>query len=309
MSALSHAAAEYLELRRLLGHGLADAHRLLPRFVAYLDATGATRVTVAAALAWAQQPDADPTSTVWPRRMTVARGFARYMAGIDGCSEVPPPGLIRSQQRRRSPFILSSSEVAMVMAAARAMKQRLPAATQETLIGLLAATGMRVGEALRLDRGDVDWAEGVLLIRESKFGKSRQIPVLPSTLSALDRYGAVRDQHCERPSTRALFVSLRGTRVIYQTVQAIFRRLCDGCGIGADAPSRPRLHDLRHRFAVATLLGWYRAGEDVEARIPLLSTYLGHREPRNTYWYLSAVPELLALAAGRLELSRGVISR
>jgi integrase len=309
MTALSHTAAEYLELRRHLGHDLADAHRLLPRFVAYLDATGATRVTVAAALAWAQQPDADPASTVWPRRMTVARGFARYMAGIDGCSEVPPPGLIRSRQRRRSPFIFSPPEVAMVMAAARAMKQRLPAATQETLIGLLAATGMRVGEALRLDRGDVDWAEGVLLIRESKFGKSRQIPVLSSTLSALDRYAAIRDQHCERPSTKALFVSLRGTRVIYQTVQTIFRRLCDGCGIGAGAPSRPRLHDFRHRFAVATLLSWYRAGEDVEARIPLLSTYLGHREPRNTYWYLSAVPELLALAAGRLELSRGVISR
>lgn len=308
MSALSHAAAEYLELRRLLGHGLADAHRLLPRFVAYLDATGATRVTVAAALAWAQQPDADPTSTVWPRRMTVARGFARYMAGIDGCSEVPPPGLIRSQQRRRSPFILSSSEVAMVMAAARAMKQRLPAATQETLIGLLAATGMRVGEALRLDRGDVDWVEGVLLIRESKFGKSRLVALHPSTAKALATFAELRDELQPQPNTAAFFVSLTRNRLSYAVVQETFRRLVDTAGIGAGAISPPRLHDLRHTFAVTTLLAWYRSGENVQAKIPALSTYLGHREPGSTYWYLSAAPELIALAAARRDSASGARS-
>ena len=168
---------------------------------------------------------------------------------------------------------------------------------------------MRVGEALRLDRGDVDWVEGVLFIRESKFGKSRKVPVLDSTLAALDRYAGVRDQWCGHPATASFLVSQRGTRVIYEVVQQVFRRLCDPAGVGAGSPTRPRIHDFRHSFAVRTLMAWYQAGEDVEALVPTLSTYLGHRDPRSTYWYLSAAPELLALAAGRLELSRGVISR
>lgn len=309
MSALSEAAEEYLQLRRSLSHDLADAHRLLPRFVAYLDATGATTVTIEAALAWAQPPDVDPATSVSPRRMTVARGFARHLAGIDARTEIPPLGLIPSRQRWRPPFIYSPGDLSALMAGARSIRWRLPAATHETVIGLLAATGRRVGEAIRLDRGDVDWADGVLFIRKSKFGKSRQVPVLPCTLRALERYAEVRDGLCHRPATPSFFVSVRSTRLIYAVVQQVFRRLCDTAGVGAGSETRPRVHDLRHTFAVATLLGWYRAGDDVEARLPTLSTYLGHRDPRSTYWYLSAAPELLALAAGRLELSLGVIAR
>ena len=309
MSALSECADDYLRLRRSLGHDLAEAHRLLPRFVAYLDAVGAPTVTIDAALAWAQQPDVDPATTVWPRRMTVARGFARHMAGLDARTEVPPLGLIPMRQRWRAPFIYSSSDVAALMAEARSLRWRLPAATHETLIGLLAATGMRVGEALRLDPSDVNWADGVLLIRVSKFGKSRQVPVLASTLAALGRYAVVRDELCTKPVTSSFLVSVRSTRLIYPVVQQVFDRFRTATGIGKGASSRPRIHDLRHTFAVHTLLEWYRAGEDVEARIPWLSTYLGHRDPRSTYWYLSAAPELLALAAGRLELSRGVMAR
>lgn len=309
MSALSQAAEDYLRLRRSLGHDLADAHRLLPRFVAYLDDIGDTTVTVATAMAWAQQPEADPGSTVWSRRLTVARGFARHMAGLDPRTEVPPLGLIPLRARWRAPFIYSPADIAALMAQARSMRWRLPAATHETLIGLLAATGLRVGEALRLDRGDVDTTDGVLVVRESKFGKSRQVPVLASTVAALERYATVRDRLCPRPQTPSFFVSIRGTRMIYPVVQQSFRRLCDTAQIGLDAETRPRIHDLRHGFAVSVLLAWYAAGEDVEARLPTLSTYLGHRDPRSTYWYLSAAPELLALAAGRLELSRGVIAR
>lgn len=309
MSTFSEAAEEYLRLRRSLGHDLAEAHRLLPRFVAHLDDSGAEAITVGAALAWAQQPDADPSSSVWPRRMTVARGFARHMAGIDARTEVPPPGLVPSRQRWRPPFIYSPADVAALMAAARSMRWRLPAASHATLIGLLAATGMRVGEALRLDRADVDWAQGVLLVRESKFGKSRQVPLLGCTLDALGRYAQVRDRLCTQPASASFFVSARSTRLIYPVVQQVFRRLCDAAGVGVGSAVRPRIHGLRHTFAVRTLLGWYRAGEDVEARLPTLSTYLGHRDPRSTYWYLSAAPELLALAAGRLDLSAGVISR
>jgi integrase len=160
---------------------------------------------------------------------------------------------------------------------------------------------MRVGEAIRLDRDDLSEADARLLIRESKFGKSRMVPLQPSVLAALQRYTQLRDNVHRQPTTVGFFVSTRGNRMVYPTIHTVFRNLCDSAGIGADALSPPRIHDLRHTFAIRTLIGWYRAGEDVEARLPVLSTYLGHRDPRWTYWYLSAAPELLALAASRLE--------
>ena len=243
MSALSDAARDYLRLRNSLGHELAEYHRELPRFVAVLDAAGLPTVTVAAALSWAQGPDVDPASSIAPRRMTIARGFARYMAGIDARTEVPPPGLISGRRRWRPPFIYSPDDIAMLMAQARRLRQPMPAATHETLIGLLAASGVRVGEAIRLDRDDIDWARGILAIRESKFDKSRRVPVLESTLTALDRYARVRDQFCARTTSSSFFVSMTGTRVIYRIVQQTFRRLCDSAGIGADAASPPRIHD------------------------------------------------------------------
>lgn len=309
MSALSDAADDYLRLRRALGHELAEAHRLLPRFVAYLDSIEAQAITVANAVAWAQQPDTDPGTTVWPRRMTIARGFARHMAGIDSRTEIPPPGLIPSRQRWRPPYIYSDADIDALLAVARTLRWRLSAATHATLLGLLAATGMRVGEAIRLDRSDINRAESLLLIRESKFGKSRYVPVLPSTMAALDQYARVRDRLRPAPATARFFLSARGTPVIYPVVGQLFRCLCDKTGVGAGSANRPRIHDLRHTFAVRTLLEWYRTGQDVEAMLPTLSTYLGHRDPRSTYWYLSAAPELLALAADRLHLSPGVITR
>ncbi|MEV0291899.1 tyrosine-type recombinase/integrase [Kribbella sp. NPDC050820] len=308
MSALADAAREYLRLRNSLGHELAEYHRQLPRFVAFLDAEGLPTVTVAAALAWAQGPDVDPATSIAPRRMTIARGFARYLAGVDDRTEVPPQGLIAGRRRWRPPFIYSPGDITALMAQARRLKP-MPAATHETLIGLLAATGMRVGEAIRLDRGDIDWAVGVLTIRESKFGKTRMVPVLDSTLTALERYARSRDRLCPRTASASFFVSMTGTRLIYRIVQQNFRQLCDRAGIGAGAEHPPRIHDLRHTFAVRTLLEWYRAGEDIEAQLATLSTYLGHRDPRSTYWYLSATPELLALAAERLELSQQVLRR
>jgi integrase/recombinase XerD len=308
MSALADAAREYPRLRNSLGHELAEYHRQLPRFVAFLDAEGLPTVTVAAALAWAQGPDVDPATSIAPRRMTIARGFARYLAGIDDRTEVPPQGLTAGRRRWRPPFIYSPGDITALMAQARHLKP-MSATTHETLIGLLAATGMRVGEAIRLDRGDIDWAEGVLTIRESKFGKTRMVPVLESTLTALEHYARSRDRLCPRTASASFFVSMTGTRLIYRIVQQNFRQLCDRAGIGAGAKHPPRIHDLRHTFAVRTLLEWYRAGEDIEAQLATLSTYLGHRDPRSTYWYLSATPELLALAAERLELSQQVLRR
>src|SRR5262249_9590921 len=299
MTALADIAAEYLELRRLLGHDLAEAHRLLPRFVAYLDSIGAATVTIQGAVAWATEPGVDPQSTVAARRMGIARGFARHMAGIDEHTEVPPLGLIPMRQAWRPPFLFTTTDIITLLGCARALRWRLPAATPPALLGLLAATGMRVGEALRLEPSDIDRVNTVIVIRQSKFGKSRLVPILPDTLAALDAYLDTRDRlRLDRTTTR-LFVSMRGTELIYPVVQQVFRTLCTTARIGVGATRPPRVHDLRHTFAVTVLTSWYRAGENIEARLPSLSTYLGHRDPRSTYWYLSAAPELLALAAGK----------
>jgi integrase/recombinase XerD len=301
VSALERTLADYLQLRRSLGHDLADAARLLPSLVGYLDAHGSSTVTVAAAFDWAQQACAGHGSTTGPRRMTAVRGFARYLSGIDPATEIPPVGLMPYRQRWPHPFVYSPNDIDSILDRVRGFSSPLRAATYCTVIGLLAATGLRVGEAIKLDRNDVDWSDGVLLIRESKFGKSRLVPLQTSSMKALTDYARLREQlqpHAEDP---AFFTSLTRKRLLYAVVGETFRRVVDDAGIGADAPHRPRLHDLRHTFAVRTLLGWYRSGEDVQSKIPSLSTYLGHREPASTYWYLSAVPELLAMAAARQE--------
>jgi integrase len=305
LSAWAGRAAEYLRVRRMLGHELAEAARLLPRFVAYLDHTGAEVITVEAALAWAQQPQGRPGGKVQAVRMTVARGFARHMAGIDPRTQVPPLGLLPYRKRWRPPFIYSDADIKALMAQVpRVVRSPLRAATYQALIGLLAATGMRVGEALRLERGQIDWAEGVLTVYASKFGKSREVPLTPSTVQALAAYARVRDQQLPGPKTPTFLVSTAGTAVAYSHFGAAFRRIIAASGVGAGSPVRPRVHDVRHSFAVHTLAGWYRAGEDVSALLPRLSTYLGHRDPASTYWYLSAAPELLELAAARLEAAQ-----
>ena len=302
MSALAQRAEDYLRLRNALGHELAEAVRLLPRFVAYLDSVGATTVTLDAALAWAQLPEAAPGSNLRAKRMTVARGFARHMAGVDPRTQVPPLGLISYRKQWRPPFIYQRADVEMLMThAVQVIRDPLRAASYHTLIGLLAATGMRVGEALRLHRGDIDWDDGVITVLASKFGKSRELPLTASTLQALARYAEHRDHAQPRPSASTFFVSTAGTAVRYPHFGAQFRRLVDVTGVGATSPARPRIHDLRHSFAVHTLIAWYRAGHDVNAMLPRLSIYLGHRDPVSTYWYLSAAPDLLALAAARLQ--------
>ena len=302
MTVLTQHLDEYLELRRTLGHKLADAHRLLPRFVTYLDERELEFVTVEAALAWSLEPAVAVGSVVPAHRMMAVRGFARYLSGVDPRTEVPRAGTIRRPKRWRRPFIYTDGDVlALIEQAQTLIPQPLRSATYQTLIGLLASTGLRVGEALRLDSDDINWAEGVLRIRESKFGKSRLVPLDPSAVDALERYDHTRHQLLPDPSTGSFFVSLRGTRVIYECVWPMHRKLCEHAGVGAGSSVRPRIHDHRHSFAVNTLLGWYQQGVDVPSRIAWLSTYLGHREPRYTYHYLSAAPDLLAHAARLLD--------
>ena len=227
------------------------------------------------------------------------------MAGIDPRTEIPPIGLIPLRQPRRPPFIYSDADIAALMKQThRSIREPLRAATFETLIGLLAASGLRIGEAIKLDRGDIDWSDGVLLLRDTKFNKSRCVPLHDSTLQALSRYRRRRDELCPTPPHQSFFVSLRGTRLMLCCIDQTFRLLCDEAGVGAGASLPPRVHDLRHTFAVKTLLGWYRDGADVQAHLPALSSYLGHRKPSYTYHYLSAAPELLAHAAGLLDAAR-----
>ena len=247
MSALEQALADYLQLRHSLGHELAEAGWLLPGFVAYLDARGLPTVTIEAALAWAQQAPKSPAgrvTTIGPRRMTAARGFARYLSGIDAGTEVPPLGLMPRRAPWRRPFIYSAADIDTLLEQARqTIVSPLRAATYQTLIGLLAASGLRIGEAIKLDRSDVDRAQGVLL---SKFGKSRLVPLHPSSMQALEGYARLRDHLQPQPSEPAFFVSLNRKRLLYAVVQLTFRQLIDSASIGAGALSPPRLHDLRH---------------------------------------------------------------
>ena len=272
MTSLRTDLDHYLQLRHRLGRELADAARLLPRYVDYLEQSSQTTITVANAVAWSQQPQATPGSSVRARRMTAVRGFARYLSGIDPATQVPPLGLIAAHHRWRPPFIYTADDIVMLLAAAAAMPSPLRGATYSTLFGLLAATGVRVGEALTLDRSDIDWDRGVLLIRQSKFGKSRNVPVASSTLDALHRYTLLRDQFRPLAGNDSFFVSLTGRRLIYVSVFDVFDDLRERTGLGASSTT-PRIHDLRHTFAVTVLLGWYRDGGDVAARLPWLSTY------------------------------------
>lgn len=310
MSALRGAAADYLAIRRAVGFRLRRAEGLLFSFVEFLEAERAPRVTTQLALRWATLPAA-ATPGWWNSRLCVARGFARHMSAIDPATEVPPAGLLvrlGPGNCRAEPYLYSPAEVSALMAAARSIRSRFVAATCETLIGLLAVSGMRVGEALRLDVGDLDWARGVLVIRDSKFNRSREVPLHESTLETLRAYACLRDQRYPQPCSASFFVTRSGRRLSYGTVREHFEHLARSAGLQPrSARCRPRLHDLRHSFACATLEDWYRTGADVQAKLPLLSTYLGHIDPISTYWYLSGKPELLALAASRLEASLGVL--
>jgi integrase len=297
MSALGGHAEDYLRLRRALGFKLERAGQLLPQLLAYLEAAGASTVTSDLAIAWARLPDATPNH--WAQRLAVARGFARYLQTIDPAAEVPPPGVFPARRHRPAPYLFSQRDISRILQAARALRPPLRAATCEAIFGLIAASGMRIGEAIGLARDDVDLDTGVITIREAKFDRSRLVPLHPTATQALGRYAAERDRLCPRPRSAAFFLSGAGTRLDRSGAGATFRKITADLGIRT-AAVRPRVHDLRHSFAVQTLVRWQRARVNIDERIGTLSTYLGHVAPADTYWYLSASPELMSLAAERL---------
>jgi integrase/recombinase XerD len=298
MNPLDEAVSDYLEVRRALGYKLTAHGTLLPQFVAYLRQAGAPAITTQHALAWATLP---PRS-MWAQRLSIARGFARYMKSLDPATEVPPSRILRASSRRVAPYVYSAAQIAALMKAATQLHPARRADTYQTLLGLLAATGMRVGEALSLNRQDIDFQHGLLAIHHAKFSRSRVLPLHPSTLQALGGYLYRRDRERPPAPASALFAGKDGSaRLAYEHVRAAFHKLLAQADIQPAGGRPPRLHDLRHTFAVRTLTDGYQTDGDLHARLALLCTYLGHSDPISTYWYLTGTPELLALAAQRLE--------
>ncbi len=303
MSAMRDALRDYLAMRRALGFKLVSAGTGLSSFVAFLEEAQAEYISTALALAWAQTPtSAQPA--LWARRLEFVRGFARYCAAIDPRTELIPVGLLPFEYQRQAPYIYSDKDIEALLLAALALqaKDGLANHTYHCLLGLLSVTGLRISEAVNLTLDDVDLVGGILTVRSSKFGKSRMVPLHHSTVTALAAYRERRARFLAGRLVPYWFVNRLGKQVRCDAVDGMFRRLANRSGlVGKKGQRHPRLHDLRHRFAMTTLMRWYGDGQDVERRLPVLSAYLGHVEVRNTYWYLSACPELLAAAKDRLE--------
>ena len=301
MSTLRQALRNYIAMRRGLGYKFVHQEHRLAGFITFMEQRDATVITTNLALAWATQPPGRHAS--WAIRLSDVRGFARHLHGHEPRTEIPPTGLITYRGRTR-PYLYTDAEIQTLLTAALALPpvHGLRRWTYHCLFGLLAVTGLRISEALGLRCEDVDLETGVLTIHDTKFGKSRSLPLHPSTQRALSDYAHRRDTHLGAPRSPYFLVAERGGRLLPQYVYRVFWRLSRETGLrGAAAHKGPRLHDFRHRFAVTTLLGWYRSGQSVDTLMPVLSTYLGHSCIRDTYWYLSACPELMDHAARRLE--------
>jgi integrase len=307
MSKLRKASEQYVELRRKLGAKLHGVDSALRSFVAFAEREHARYITTDLALRWAKQPRHVQPAT-WAARLQIVRRFAVWLSATDPRTEVPPDGLLPYRYRRKPPYIYSDGEITkLVQAASRLPSPKgLKGPTYATIFGLLSVSGMRLSEALALDGDDVNLEEGILRVQRTKFGKSRLVPLHESTGQVLLDYARTRERVVRRPASPAFFISERGTRVTQWATRYNFAKVSRQVGLrrpvkGCRHGHGPRLHDMRHRFAVRTLVNWYRAGIDVEREIPKLATYLGHVHVNDTYWYIEAVPELLELATCRLQ--------
>lgn len=303
MKTLAKALADYLSLRTSLGFKLKDASKALPQFVSFLNRRGARFITTRLAVQWAVEPQTSKKG-YWAQRLSMARGFAKYLSGLDARTEIPPAGILPYGNRRRKPHIYTRDEVCQLLRATLAGRRahKIHAHTYATIFGLLPATGLRLSEALNLDDADVDLNTGLLTIRGSKWRKSRLVPIHSTTRQKLALYQRTRNRVHPKRNTSAFFILDNGARPRVLAVERKYLRVARRIGLrGRPGTKGPYLHDFRHSFAVNTLLRWYRSGVDVERHLPELATYLGHSHVAYTYWYLSAEPELLQLAAQRLE--------
>ena len=300
----------YLSVRRRLGYDLRTAERILRRFIRYADAEGAVHIDTALFLRWhgSLTEACGPTRAA---RLCVVRMFAQWLSSFDPAHEVPPRGLLPASTRRPRPHIYSEAEIGSIIAEARDLPSiyGLRGLTCSTLFGLVAVTGLRISEALALNRGDLDTGDGVLRVRFGKQGRERLLPLDQSVVAQLDAYATERDRllGCAAP---AFFVAEKGTRLTDCGARYNFAQVCQRIGLRAEQRygrhgRGPRIHDLRHTFAVRTMINWYRTGKDPAREMIRLTTYLGHGNPSDTFWYLEAVPELLELAMARATLNAG----
>jgi integrase len=295
----------YLSYRRALGYQLRIEGQMLHSFARYADGSGhCGPLTTELALRWARLPE-QAARVYQARRLELVRTLARYLAPREQGTEVPPRGLLGPAHTRQSAFIYTEANVAALIDTARALgpADSLRPRTFATLIGLLACTGLRISEALTLQDEDADLDIGVLTVRQTKFHKSRLVPLHTSALKTLRDYVSARDSRSRDPRSTTFFVSDAGQPLRYGTVRHTFHELLERAMPGVVPPGRvrPRVYDLRHTFACRRLLAWYRDGTDVDRVIDQLSAYLGHAKVTDTYWYLEAIPELLALAGDRFE--------
>ncbi|TIO73409.1 tyrosine-type recombinase/integrase [Mesorhizobium sp.] len=300
MSRLRTALERYVGMRQGLGFKYHGPARRLSDFVTFMEARGAETVTTALAMKWVTLIGRQPS---WSIRLTDVRCFAQHLAHFDPMTEVPPQDAV-PPARRAKPYIYTDAEITALLAAALSLPpaNALRRWTYHCLFGLIAVAGLRHSEALDLRRDDVDLDQGILTIRETKFGKSRLVPLHATTVAVLSDYAARRDAHRVAPRSPYFFVAEQGGRLLHQYVHRVFWQLSRQIGLRQRGQRNgPRIHDLRHRFAVQALTNWYRAGEDVERELPVLSTFLGHANVRDTYWYLSAAPELMTHAARLLD--------
>jgi integrase/recombinase XerD len=304
MRTLNDSLADYLQIRRQLGFELKRAGQELTGFVAFLEQQGAERITSELALRWACQPGA--SERYHSLRLGMIRGFAQYLSTLDPDSEIPPAGLLSGRLIRTTPYLYCEREITELMVAAGTLTPTLKAATYRTVIGLLAVSGIRIGEALALDHDDVSLDDGMLRLRVAKQHKQRLVPLHETTTSALHEYARVRGRAFPQPETAAFFLGATGTRICGSVFDKVFRTLLRQVRPqpGAQQAHR-RVHDLRHTFAVQTLRRWHRAGVDVDRAMPQLSTYLGHIDPHSSFWYLHAAPELMRPVARKLEGIQG----
>jgi integrase len=295
----------YLSIRRSLGYDLCTTARVLRRFVSFAEAQAAEHVSVDLFVRW-QKSFGKASRQTWSARYCMVRLFANWLHGLDPKHQAMPRGLVPHRNCRKRPHIYDGRDVAAIVATAAKLPSTygLRGLTYSTLFGLIAVTGLRIGEALALDTGDVDLVGGVLRIQRAKLGKTRLVPIHSSVAARLQHYVAERDRLLGF-APRPLFVGSRGTPLTDCSARYNFALVCQQLGLRS--PQRfcrhgrgPRIHDLRHSFAAGTMIGWYRAGDDAGREMIKLTTYLGHTRPQDTYWYIEAVPELLELAAQRV---------
>ena len=295
---------DYLRVRRAMGYKLEHTERLLFAYVDYLQAHDAQEATVEHALGFATAPVG--ASPRWQAlRLSAVRCFARWAHLQEPKVHVPPARLLPARATRAAPYIYTAEQIAALLAAADRLRPGIRAATYHTLIALMAATGIRTGEALGLDVTDLDQQAGTLRVT-GKYGKIRLLPLHPSVADGLTAYLEQRNQLLAAAGGSALLITLRGTRLLPQLVHPVFRALTNQVGLTPTSTvCRPRLHDLRHSFAVASMLDAYRSGADPAVVLPILATWLGHADPGDTYWYLTGTAELLAAATDRLQSLAG----